>query len=188
MPTLWVISVSMWEECSTRASRLDKDPSTPSNRCNSFGQNPRPGQGLDVAPEGLLGGYPARRGMWLGQVAFLAQVCHYIPDRGRAEAVAAPFGNGARGYRFATLDIGTYNRVQDFGVPGCHGRSLDHNDKAEVHCPFSLIVKDLDLTSQSTRHILSWAAIPADKALETLMPSNAYQNYFQNEVLTATPL
>src|SRR5579871_6874474 len=90
IPMLRVISVSMWEERSTRASMVFTCDNSLRRRWSAAGG-----------------------GMRLGEVAFVAEVGHHVTNGGGTQVVTQALGDGTRGYRFAVLDVGFDDRMQD---------------------------------------------------------------------------
>ena len=114
MPTLRVSSIRMWLERSTRAPTVWRPLNSLRSRSDSAAAMRAGGSGADIEAKGLLGGDPARRGVGLGEVAFVGQIRHHVADRGRAQGLAAALGDGARPHRLSGLDVGADNRIQDF--------------------------------------------------------------------------
>ena len=72
--------------------------------------------------------------MGLHQIAFFVQVRHYVADRGCAQAVAAPAGDGARSYRLAGGDVAFDDLMQNLEAPWRHSLlKMKRLQTASVH-------------------------------------------------------
>ena len=87
-------------------------------------------QGSDIALKRLLGGNSSGGSVRLRQVPFFAQIGHYVANAGGAELVMPPTRQRARSHRFARLDVGAYDRVENVAVSGTEVRSIGHGDTA----------------------------------------------------------
>src|SRR5713101_10147375 len=65
--------------------------------------------------------------MGLVQKPGILQVRHDIANRCSAQRLFEAFRDGARGYRFARLDVRPYNVSQNLAVPPFLGRRIPHS-------------------------------------------------------------
>ena len=87
IPTLRVNSISSWLDRSTRSATCRQPAEFLAQPVRLRRRHARRGKRAHIEAEGLLGGYPARRGVRLGKVAFIGQIGHDVADRGRAESL-----------------------------------------------------------------------------------------------------